>query len=116
MFEASESEVIDTDAILKLYDKKKITREAMLSMMSISIAEARKSLGGDMVADLSKTKVGDKVDIRIASLPVENANDEFIMVNKKIRTKNPRLGAALNKPQQTDEVAPKRRIKIRGRK
>lgn len=117
MYEAADRQVLDTDAVLKLYDNEKISRETFLRMISISTAEARKSLGGDLVTSLTKEVAGEKADIRIEELPIENAEDEFIVVKtKRIKVKNPKLADAVQERGKDKEKPGTRRIKIRGKK
>ena len=86
-YEATESSIIDPEEVLSLFEKKEITREQFLSMMKVSATDAKKVLGGDQVADFTTTVIGDTVDIRTQSLPVENEDDEYIMEAHKVRKK-----------------------------
>lgn len=78
-FAVTESEVIDPEFILKLYERKQITREQLLRVMSIGKADAASELGGDIVLAATVTKLGKKADIRMSDLPVERLNDEYIL-------------------------------------
>lgn len=86
-YEANETVTLDADAILAMYDKEEITREQFLRMMSISKSDAKNVLGADVVADLEVTSVGDKMDVRIDPLKVENQDDEFVAVRRLVRKK-----------------------------
>jgi hypothetical protein len=86
-YEATKSTVIDPDKVLELYEKKIITREQFLRMVSIAKGEAKNVLGGDQVAAFEIEEVGDKIDIRVETLAVENANDEFVAVQEVVKTK-----------------------------
>jgi len=100
-----------------MYENKEITREQFVRMLKIDMSQAKNVLGGDQVADLEVTSIGDKPDIRISSLPVEQHDDEYIVVERRVRKKVKRsvLGQAIedrDKPEETQAKA-KRRIKIR---
>ncbi|QXN72541.1 hypothetical protein RCKICKAPOO_75 [Rhodobacter phage RcKickapoo] len=71
--------MIDPEYILKLYEKKQITREQLLRVMSVGKADAASELGGDIVLAATVTKLGKKADIRMSDLPVERLNDEYIL-------------------------------------
>lgn len=86
-YEANETTTLDADAIMKMYENKEITREQFLRMVSISKSEAKNVLGADVVADLEVTTVGDKIDVRIDTLPVEQQADEFVAVRRLVRKK-----------------------------
>lgn len=120
-YEANETTSLDSEAVLAMYEKKEITREQFLRMMTISKSEAKNVLGADMVADLETTSVGDKLDVRIETLPVENVDDEFVAVRRNVRKKIKRsvfgqaAQAKTEAPQQAS-TGVKRRIKTRGSK
>lgn len=120
-YEANETSSLDTEAVVAMYDKKEITREQFIRMVSISKSEAKNVLGADMVADLEVTSVGDKLDVRIEALPVEHVDDEFVAVQRSIRKKIKRsvfgqaAQAKIEIPQQVAGGA-KRRIKTRSTK
>jgi hypothetical protein len=59
-------------------------------MVNIQTTPAKNILGGDQVADFTRTAVGNNVDIRVKELPVENQDDEFVLANHKVRTKTKR--------------------------
>jgi ribosomal protein S20 len=121
-YEANETTSLDAEAVFAMYEKKEITREQLLRMVFISRSEAKNVLGADMVADLEVTTVGDKLDIRIENLPVEQAEDEYVAVQRNVRKKIKRsvfgkaAAAAKEAPQQQSIASPKRRIKTRGTK
>lgn len=118
-YEANEVTELDNDAILKMYDDGKITREQMLRLFNVDRAEAKKILGADVVADLETTTVGDKLDIRLKTLPVEEHDQEFIAVNRNVRVKTKRSvfgkeAELRERKKQPEAPKPlKRKIKVR---
>lgn len=125
-YEANETTSLDTDAILNMYDKEEITREQFLRMLSIKASEAKNVLGADVVADLEVKTVGDKLDVRIDTLPVEQEKDEFVAVVRLVRKKikrsvfgqsaEAREAKAKNKDSPKTSTIKQRRIKIRSNK
>lgn len=88
-YETNLSSKVDAERVMQLYEKNEITREQFLRMVNIAVAEAKNVIGGDQVADFTVEVPGTTVDIRLADLPVENLDDEFVMANHapKSRTK-----------------------------
>ena len=86
-YEANETVTLDAAAVMALYEKGEVTRDQFLRMISIQRSEAKNVLGADVVADLEVTTVGDKMDVRIESLPVENVDDEYIAIRRLVRKK-----------------------------
>jgi hypothetical protein len=114
-FEATESERIDAERVLQLYEDKKISRDQFLRMVSIGKAEAKNVLGGDLVLEYTVKEVGQKADIRVSQTPIEQIDEEFIEIQRKerIRRRKP-VGA---KTRVSEDVTPKkRRIKIKAKK
>lgn len=116
-FEAVESEVLDHDEILRRYDDEEISREQFLRMIKVDKKEAGNVLGGDEVADLTRTIVGKTVDIRVSSLPVDNADDEYIGIKRNIKTRRPRIkfGGSDKAKIKTPKGRIKRRVKVRNK-
>lgn len=118
-YEAAESVEINNEPILKMLEDGEITREQFLRIFSVDAKEAKNILGGDQVADLEVRTVGDKLDIRTTSLPVEHAEDEFIMVASVVKRNIKRRvfggGAKIQEPAQVNKATP-RRIKVKTRK
>lgn len=100
-YEANETSVIDPADVMQLYEDGDITKEQFLSMVTIRATEAKNVLGGDQVADFTKTVVGNKVDVRMISLPVEQHDDEFVMSAHKVRKKVKRRVFGTSKPKET---------------
>lgn len=117
-YEANETVAIDNEPILKMFEDGEITREQFLRIFKVDAKEAKNVLGGDQVADLEVKTVGDKLDVRIEALPVENQQDEFIVVASVVKTKKKRKvfgGGA--RPQTAAPVKGTiRRIKIKAKK
>lgn len=117
-YEATETTSLDEEAIFKLYEDGEITREQLLRMIKIDAKEAKNILGADQVADLEVKSVGDKLDIRMESLPVEQAEEEFVAVRRLVRKKVKRSVFGKEREARKQPVAetkPGRKIKI-GRK
>lgn len=117
-YEANETSAIDPEKVMELFEGGDITREQFLRMIKIGVTEAKNVLGGDQVADFTVTEVGNKVDIRLSSLPVEHEDDEFVMANQKIKRKiKRRVFGGTSKPKERGTVAPVRgKRKIRTKK
>lgn len=62
---ATQSEEFPLDAWFKLYKEKQITEDQFKSALSVSITEARKQAGADVVLSHTTTKLGTKADIRM---------------------------------------------------
>lgn len=86
-YEANETTELDAAVVLDMYEKGEISKEKFLQMISISRSEAKNILGADVVADLEVTTVGNKMDVRIESLPIENVDDEFVAIVRTVRKK-----------------------------
>ena len=117
-YESSETTSLDEEAVFIMYEKKQITREQFLRMMKIDSKEAKNVLGADVVADLEVKTVGDKLDVRVEALPVENAKDEYVAVRRLVRKKIKR--SVFGKERDAKDaaaVAPSagRKIKVRKR-
>ena len=113
-YEGASQTTYDTDAILKAFEEGEITREAFLRIMKVDPTQLKNVFGADQAADLTMTTVGDKLDIRMESLPVENEDDEFIMVERNIKTKQKR--SVFGKRKEEKEIVTrkvKRAIKVR---
>lgn len=82
---ANESSIINPDEVLKLFEAGEISRERFLQMLTIKSTEAKNALGADQVADFTVTVAGTKADIRMEKLPVEQADEEFVMAASKIK-------------------------------
>lgn len=113
-FEANETSAIDPERVLEQFEEGEITRDQLLRMLSINKTEAKNVLGGDQVADFTITTVGNKADVRIESLPVENIDDEFVMENERIRKKVKRRIFG-GKKSGDRASAPKRKRRIKAR-
>lgn len=113
-YEANETEVLDETAIFQRYKNGEISEEAFLGLIKISITDARKALGADVVAKHTVKKVGAKLDVRFDDLPVENAKDEFIFVNEAVKEQKKRRVFGATKPSvETVKPAMKRKILVR---
>ena len=113
-YEGAETTTYDTEAILKAFEEGEITREAFLRIMKVDPKQLANVFGADQAADLTMTTVGDKLDIRVESLPVEREDDTFIMVERNIKTKQKR--SVFGKRKEETAVAvkkSKRSIKVR---
>ena len=109
-YAATESSVIDPEEVMKLYEAKEISREQFINMIVINAPTAKNVLGGDQVADFTKTVVGNKVDVRMSALPVENHEDEFVMSAHKVRKKiKRRVFGTTSKPVATTKSGRARR-------
>lgn len=108
---ATSKEIIDPDAILKMYEDEEITREQYLSMITVNKKPASTVLGGDLVAQHTIETVGDKADIRMEALPVEQEDEEFVYEKDKAKTKRKTFGK--NKVKAGEKAKPRRRIKVR---
>lgn len=111
-YEANETSAIDPEEVLKLFENEDITRQQFLQMMKISVTDAKNVLGGDQVADFTKTSIGAKIDIRLNDLPVEKVDDEFVMVNANVRKRVKRRVFGKDTT-SAKTVTPKRKIKRR---
>jgi hypothetical protein len=113
-YEANETEVLDEAAIFKRYKDGEMTEEQFLGLIKISITDARKVLGADVVAKHTVKKVGAKLDVRFDDLPVESANDEFIFVNEVVKEQKKRRVFGATKPSvETTKPTMRRKIIIR---
>ena len=114
-YEAAESEKLDAEAILELYDNEEITREQFLRMINIDKTQAKNVLGGDLVAELTVTETGKTVDVRIRQLPIEHLDDEYVEVKRavKMRRKRSVFGRMAATERTTVENKVKRGIKIK---
>lgn len=100
-YAATETSSIDPEEVMKLYEEGDISREQFLNMVSINAPAAKNVLGGDQVADFTKTVVGNKVDVRMSALPVEQHDDEFVMSAHKVRKKIKRRVFGTTKTKET---------------
>jgi hypothetical protein len=113
-YEGAEQTAYDTDAILKAFEEGEITREAFLRIMKVDQKQLANVFGADQAAELTITSVGDTLDIRISSLDVEHEDDEFVMVERKVKTKKGR--SVFGRRKEEKEVVTrkvKRAIKVR---
>jgi hypothetical protein len=109
-FGATESEVVDPTAIFEMYEREEITRDQLLSVISVPKAEASKVLGADVVLDATITKVGSKADIRSNDLPIERIDDEYIEeAAPKIQKPRKKIGLRAKEKPATPRI--RRRIK-----
>lgn len=104
-----------------MYDEEEITREQFIRMINLDSKQLANVLGADQAADLMTVTVGDTLDIRVSSLPVEEADDEFVMVERKIGSKRARSvfgkrAEEKREKQSTAKPKGKRSIKVRGQK
>lgn len=115
-YEAAESEKLDADAVLALYENEEITREQFLRMVNIDKTQAKNVLGGDQVAELTVKEIGNNVDVRIKQLPIEQIDDEYVEVKRKVKPKRKRsvFGRKAEAARQpAAEKKPKRGIKVK---
>lgn len=115
-FEATENSVIDINYIYKMVEDGEITMAQFLSMLKVDAKAAANVLGGDVVADATTTKVGNKADIRVDTLPVENADDEFVEEKSIVKDRKMVKRRSFGRKPVTAQPArdkPKRRIKTR---
>jgi len=119
-YEATQTTEIDAGAILDMFLNEEISREQYLRMINVSASEAKNVLGGDQVANLETTKVGNKVDVRVETLPVEFADDEFIGIKAiaPAKAKRRRVFGSGNAKvtAETQQTSRKRLIKFKGKK
>lgn len=119
-YAAVSTTILDNDAVLALYDAQEISRDQFLRMLKVDRKQAQNVLGGDVVADMETTVVGDTVDVRISSLSVEEADDEFISImrNPVRKKKRKRFGstALLATTKETPSTAAKPRRRVRQRR
>jgi hypothetical protein len=118
-YEATETEKLDNEAILAMYENEEITRENFLKMINIDKVAAANALGGDVIADLTETVIGKKVDIRVLSLPVEHEDDEYVAIIRKVRSRvKPRKKFGKDAPTKVSEntrAKPRRKIKVKSK-
>jgi len=114
-FEATETSVMDVAKIYGMIEDGELTIKQFLSMCKIDSKQAANVLGGDVVASCTTTKIGNKADIRVDTLSVENAEDEYIEERSAIKTRTKRrvIGSAKLK---VAEPAPRQRRRILTRK
>jgi hypothetical protein len=94
-----------------MFEEGKISRENFLACITASKSDVQTLLGGDIALAATKITTGDKADIRVSDLPVENEADEFIFEQSKmIQTKEPLHRRVISK---TSGNA-KRNIRIKG--
>lgn len=115
-YEANETVEINNEPILKMLEDGEITREQFLRIFNVNAKEAKNILGGDQVADLEVKTVGDKLDVRIDTLPVENHDDEFIAVASVVKrnVKRKVFGGGARPAEAAPVKQAVRRIKIKG--
>lgn len=110
-YEATERETVNANYILTMFEEGKISRENFLACITASKSDVQTLLGGDIALAATKITTGDKADIRVSDLPVENEADEFIFEQSKmIQTKEPLHRRVISK---TSGNA-KRNIRIKG--
>ncbi len=112
-YEANTTSSIDPERVMELYEKGEISREQFLRTLKINATEAKNVLGGDQVADFTVEDVGTALDIRIAQLPVENIDDEFVMEFEKVRKRVKRRVFGGKKPTESASATVKPRTKRR---
>lgn len=82
--------------------------------MKVDPKQLANVFGADQAADLTMTTIGDTMDLRISSLPVENEDDEYVMVERNVRKKEKRSVFGKRKDEQaTTSRKAKRAIKVR---
>lgn len=99
-----------------MYDDEEITRDQMLRMLKIDKQQAKNVLGGDVVAELTEEVVGKEIDVRIATLPVENDDDEFVAVNRAVKKRVKRRKFGGSEERQSVKDAGRRRVRTRSSK
>jgi hypothetical protein len=128
-YESNETTSLDAAAIVQMYENEEITKEQFIRMFNVDKGEASKILGGDVIASITITSIGDKLDVRTEDLPIEDAKDECVVINEDVRKKinrsmfgnKNRINIASRK-QEAMEAAPAkpakklRRIIVRGNK
>jgi len=112
-YEATKTSVINPEGFLALYEDGEISKEQFLSCLKVNIAPAENVIGGDQVASLKEEIVGATVDLRIVTLPVEYAEDKFLMRGTSSPKRRKRLIRATTV--KTGRNGIKRNIKVKRR-
>jgi len=93
-----------------MYDNEEISREDFVKMINVDKTQAKNVLGGDIVASMEYEQIGKTADIRLENTPIENIDDEFVIVATKIRSRVKRKTFGPKKSEATGKV--RRKIKV----
>jgi len=93
-----------------------LTLKQFLAMCKIDTKQAGNVLGGDVVASCTTTKIGNKADIRVETLSVEDAEDEYIEEKSAVKTRKINRRVVGTPKLKEAETAPKRTRRIIARR
>lgn len=115
-YEANESAKLPTEEILKMYEDEEITRDQLVRLLNVDRTQAKNILGGDVVADIEVKEVGKTVDIRVSETPIDEIDEEFVGVARKVRMRSKpkarkRIGGS-GKVAATPKRKVRRKIKV----
>lgn len=93
-----------------MYENDEITRSQLVRLLNVDRTQAKNILGGDAVADIEVTTIGEKVDVRISETPIDEIDEEFIGVIRKVRLRSkPKSRKRIGGREKTS--TPKRKIR-----
>lgn len=112
-YNATERDVVDTSTLLQMYEDEEISRESFLDMIKPDAKVVATKLGADLAADLITKDVGSTLDLRLTELPVEQAKDEYVNVERIVKTRRRLSKEGATRKQLAGKPKIGRRIKVR---
>jgi len=79
-YSQTESEVIETNDFLTLYESGQITRDQFIKCVSVQKGSVDTYIGSDVTLRLVKNRIGKEFDVRITQLDIDSANESVIVV------------------------------------
>lgn len=115
-YSANESTYIDPEDFLEMYQKKKITKEQFLKCISVQKGAVSTHLGSDIALQLERETEGDKLDIRIKELSIDENNQDYLFVPQLAKTPKVRRRVLGEKPKAAPTAAKRmKRVRLKGK-
>lgn len=82
-YAATESEIIAPEDLYDMLVEEQITKQQFLDCIKVNITDVKRVLGGDVAEALKQPVTGDKADVRMEKLGVDDSEDEYFLIADK---------------------------------